>query len=111
MSYIAGTQQRILDLQQNSRHYFQRPDSKFIKMDSSATSLSGYSGRLAVNKQKGNIFLNTAIGVISPGFDVNDLGYTWLTNVINSHFVSGYTWTDPSGWYRTLQLGAAVFRS
>lgn len=111
MSYVGGTQQRILDLQQNSQHYFQQPDSKFISLDSSATSLSGYAGRLAINKQKGNIFLNTALGVISPGFDVNDLGFLWRTNLINYHFVSGYTWHDPSSWFRTLQLGGAVFRS
>ncbi len=111
MSYVGGTRQRILDLQQNSGHYFQRPDSKFMKLDSSATSLAGYAGRLMVNKQKGKVFLNTALGVISPGFDLNDLGYMWRTNIINYHCVSGYTWNDPSGWYRSLQLGAALFRS
>ena len=111
MSYVTGTQQRILDLQQNSQHYFQRPDSKILKLDSTATSLSGYAGRLTINKQKGNVFLNTALGVISPGFDVNDLGFLWRTNIINYHFVSGYNWREPTDWYRSLQLGGAVFRS
>ncbi len=111
MSYVAGTQQRILDLQQNSQHYFQRPDSKILKLDSTATSLSGYAGRLTINKQKGNVFLNTALGVLSPGFDVNDLGFLWRTNLINYHFVSGYNWREPTDWYRSLQLGGAVFRS
>ena len=111
MSYVTGTQKRILDLQQNSQHYFQRPDSKILKLDSTATSLSGYAGRLAINKQKGNVFLNTALGVISPGFDVNDLGFLWRTNMINYHFVSGYNWREPTSWFRSLQLGGAVFRS
>jgi hypothetical protein len=111
MSYVNGTQQRILDLQQNSQHYFQRPDSKTLKLDSTATSLSGYAGRLTINKQKGNVFLNTALGAISPGFDVNDLGFLWRTNIINYHFVSGYNWREPTDWYRSLQLGGAVFRS
>ncbi len=111
MTYVGGTRQRILDLQQNSQHYFQRPDSKFISLDSSATSLSGYAGRLAINKQKGNIFLNTALGVISPGFDANDLGFQWRTNIINYHFAGGYTWHEPTNWFRNLQLGGAVFRN
>lgn len=111
MSYVGGTRQHILDLQQSSQHYFQRPDSKFLKLDSTAASITGYGGRVALNKQKGNVFLNTALGVLSPGLDLNDLGFMWRTNLINYHFVSGYNWHEPTSWFRSLQLGGALFRT
>ena len=110
-TYVAGNQSKMLSLQQNSSHYFQRPDAKFTSLDSTAASLTGYAGRLMLNKQNGNVFLNTALGVISPGFDNNDLGFTWRTNIINWHLASGYNWREPTDWYRDVQLGGALFRS
>ncbi|HKI78322.1 MAG TPA: DUF5916 domain-containing protein [Ignavibacteriaceae bacterium] len=110
-SYLKGTQQRMLDVQQNPRHYLQRPDSKFLSIDSSATSLSGYAGRITINKQRGDSYLNAALGVISPGFDVNDLGFMWRTNLINMHIVTGYNWREPTSWYRSASMHLAGFRS
>lgn len=110
-SYLKGDKQRILDVQQNSRHYFQRPDMTAISVDSNATSLSGYAGRFTLNKQRGDSYFNAALGVISPGFDVNDLGFLWRTDIINMHAVGGYKWTEPTNWYRSANFNLAVFRS
>ncbi len=74
-SYVEGTQDRMISLQQNFAHYFQRPDASYLSVDSNATSMSGYAGRVTLNKQKGNWMLNSAVGIISPGFDCSDLGY------------------------------------
>ena len=111
MSSVTGTKDRIIDLQESSRHYFQRPDSKYLGVDSSATSLTGYAGRFYLNKQKGNVFVNTAFGFISPAFDVNDLGFLWRSDVINMHFGAGYFWDKPTDLYHYLELGGALFRS
>jgi Domain of unknown function (DUF5916) len=111
MSSITGTKQRMIDLQESSRHYFQRPDSKYNRVDSNAASLTGYAGRFYVNKQKGNVFVNTAFGFISPSFDVNDLGFLWRSDVINMHFGAGYFWDKPTSLYHYLELGGALFRS
>ena len=110
-SYLKGDKQRMIDVQESSQHYFQRPDSKTVSVDSSATSLSGYAGRFALNKQRGDSYFNAALGVISPGFDVNDLGFLWRTNIINMHAVGGYRWRDPSSWYRSASVNLAAFRS
>ncbi len=56
MSYLSGNEQRMIDLQQSSRHYFQRPDASHVDVDSMKTSLTGYAGRIVLNKQKGNFF-------------------------------------------------------
>jgi Domain of unknown function (DUF5916)/Carbohydrate family 9 binding domain-like len=110
-SYLRGDKQRILEVQESSQHYFQRPDSRTLSVDSGATTLSGYAGRFALNKQRGDSYLNAALGVISPGFDVSDLGFLWRTNIINSHVVGGYRWRDPSSWYRSASINLAAFRS
>jgi len=111
MSNIKGNTQRFIDVQESSQHYFQRPDANHVSVDSNTTSLTGFSGRFVLNKQKGNFFVNSAFGLITPSFEINDLGLLFRTDVINMHVGAGYDWTTPTGFYRELTLGAAVFRS
>jgi hypothetical protein len=110
-SYIKGTQTDLLSLQTGSHHYFQRPDSKYVSVDSSATSLSGYGGRLVLSKQKGNWGVNSAFGIMSPGFEINDLGFLPISDIINMHVASWYQWTTPNDFFRSAQLGGALFRT
>jgi len=111
MSQIAGNEQKMLDLQTSSRHYFQRPDADHVQIDSTKTSLTGYAGRIVLNKQKGNFFVNTAFGFINPSFDVNDLGFLYRADLINWHAGAGYYWSDPTDIYRYLETGVAVFQN
>src|SRR5262249_11134849 len=102
---------RINDLQQDAQHYFQRPDVTYVHLDPTRTSLGGYAGRATVNKEKGNFLLNAAVGVIDPGFDVQNVGFQWRTDVINSNLWSGYRWTKPGRFTREADVGLAFFRS
>jgi hypothetical protein len=111
MSYVQGSTQRLIDLQENSQHYFQRPDAKNMHVDSSRTSLVGMVGRFYLVKQQGNSFFNSAFGFISPGFDCNDLGFLYRADVINMHIGGGYDWTKPTDYYRYIELGIAFFRN
>ena len=111
MSSIKGNSKRILDVQQNSQHYFQRPDFNYETLDSNATSLTGFAGRFYLNKQKGNFFFNSAFGFITPKYDVNDLGFMWRSNILNAHVGGGYTWTEPTDYYRYIEIGTSYFRS
>jgi hypothetical protein len=108
-SHISGSKQRMLDVQQSPIHYFQRPDQNHVSVDSLATSLDGYSMRISVNKQKGNWILNSAFGMISPGFNVNDLGYMNRADKINAHMAGGYRWTKPDKFKRYLVLLTSVY--
>jgi len=56
ISRVAGDQQKMIDLQRSPTHYFQRPDANYVKVDSSATSLTGYAGRLMLNKNRAGLF-------------------------------------------------------
>ena len=110
-SSVQGTALRMTDLQENSQHYFQRPDANYVEVDPDATSLNGAAGRFYLNKEKGNMFLNAAIGFVSPGFDNNDVGFLFRADQYNMHFGSGYKWTTPGKWFRFAELGAAAFRT
>ena len=110
-THIRGNEERILGVQQSSQHYFQRPDFDYASIDSSATSLTGMAGRVALNKQNGNVRTNAAIGFITPSFDVNDLGFQFQTNVINAHVAGGYRWSEPKGIYRNVGYNASLFRT
>lgn len=111
VSSVGGNSQQMINLQQSSRHYFQRPDASHVSVDSSATSLTGYAGRIVLNKQKGNFFVNTAFGFLTPGFDVNDLGFFFRADIINWHTGAGYYCSDPTDFYRFLELGGAIFQN
>lgn len=111
MTSVAGNTTRMIALQRSSSHYFQRPDARHVHVDSAATSLQGFAGRVALNKQKGNFYVNAAFGFIDPKFDANDLGFMWRNDVLNGHIVLGYKWTEPTSFYRRINLNFSHFRS
>jgi hypothetical protein len=110
-SRIAGTPARMTAVQQSSTHYFQQPDAGNVGVDTAATSLDGMAGRFTLAKQRGNTFVNSAFGFISPGFDINDLGFLSRTGIVNMHVGGGRTWTKPGKVFRYAELGGALFRS
>ncbi len=111
LSRVTGNAERMLRLRESSVHYFQRPDAGYLGLDSGSTSLSGYAGRISLNKQKGNWMFNSAVGVVDPGFEVNDLGFQFRGDQINSHLMLGHKWTRPGRLFRSWRLNLAGFRS
>jgi len=115
LSTVRGSAEAMTALQRSSLHYFQRPDADWVAVDENATSLSGWAGRLYINKQKGNVVFNAALGAMSPGFEANDLGYHTRGDVFNGHVEAGYrslhpgrlfrTWTVTSSYYRNYDFG------
>ncbi|HEU5304935.1 MAG TPA: DUF5916 domain-containing protein, partial [Gemmatimonadales bacterium] len=110
-SRVSGTPERMQSLQESSVHYFQRPDAGYLAVDSAATSLTGYAARVSLNKQKGNWMFNSAIGVADPNFEVNDLGFQFRGDQINTHVMFGHKWTVPGRVFRSWRVNLAGFRS
>ncbi len=108
---IEGSIRRMINVQKSFLHYFQRPDVDNLNVDTNTTQMSGYAGRVAINKQKGNVVFNTAFGLISPSFNTNDLGFMFRTNVMNGHIVLGYRWYEPDGTFRRKGFNVATFRN
>lgn len=109
---VNGNKERMIRLQRSSLHYFQQPDANFT-LDSSATSLSGYGGRIFLNKQSnaGGWWGNASVTVLSPGFNSNDLGYQTRSNMIRWHVQYVKVWNTPNEIYRSISLGDGFSQS
>lgn len=80
-SRIAGSAESILAVERASNHYFQRPDATHLDLDSTTTSLFGYSMNAELIKQAGEHWRGSLEGALtSPGYEVNDLGYSYRTD-------------------------------
>ena len=110
-SNVNGNKNRMIALQKGAGHYFQRPDVDYIKVDTNATSMSGLAGRLMLNKNRGKFVFNTAIGFLSPEFEVNDLGYGSYSDLINMHWAMNYRFTTTTKYYQSAGLNTATFAS
>ena len=75
-SDVTGDPSAITRLQEDSRHYFQRPDAASVALDTKADTLSGGAGQIGLQKIGGeHVRFNFTAGFKSPGFDINALGY------------------------------------
>ncbi len=110
-SYIHGSKDFMTRLQKKPYRYFQRPDKTFMPIDTNRTSLAGLFSRFMLNKQKGNFYLNVALGTATPGFEYNDLGSQYFADRINGHIVGGYRWYEPDQTFRRKSIYVAYNRT
>jgi Domain of unknown function (DUF5916) len=100
-SRLDGSTAAVEAVQRSSQHYFQRPDSRTVRLDPSATSMSGWTGALNLNRQGGGIRFNGALWAVSPGFESNDLGFNSRTDRWGGHAVVDFRKTDPDRFTRS----------
>ena len=106
-SSVSGSRAGMLRLQRSALRYYQRPDAPYVSIDPTATSLSGWSGRLGLNKNSGNVTFNAGLWGISPGFEPNDLGFATQSDRGGAHGQVVFRKLTPDGWTRTRRLSAA----
>ena len=95
---IHGSEEAILRAQLSSARFYQRPDVTHVAVDSSATSLSGWSSVVELMKESGGPW--RAAGFFqarSPGFEPNDIGFMresdyWGTGAFVGYRVVKPTW-------------------
>ncbi len=105
-SYIEGTGAAILRQQTSSARYFQRPDATYATLDSSKTSLSGYTGWLYFNKNGGDHWLGGSTLVVeSPGFELNDIGRTTSADNMKISANVHYRETLPTSLFHSYDVG------
>ena len=92
-SYIQGDAAAILSAQESSSRYLQRPDATHLSVDPSATSMGGLYAMGELNKQAGSFTGRIGTAYLSPGYEVNDLGFQTETErlILDTHF----QWTQP----------------
>ncbi len=108
-SLIQGSAEDIAAQQTSSVHYYQRPDQTHARFDPNRTSLSGWASRVLLNKERGDITLNTGLGASSPGYEINDLGYRNRADQVNYHLAVGHRWTEPTKHFRNRSATLATY--
>jgi hypothetical protein len=91
-SHIDGSKESILVDQLANQSYYQRPGLDYIEVDSNRTSLSGYTGRIRIDKKRGNWIWGTGAFFDTPGFEINDLGFFTTPDRIN--YRANLSWRD-----------------
>ncbi len=74
-SYVRGDAEQILRTQRAPARYYQRPDAEHVDVDPFATSLKGFYAMGYIGKQAGTFTMRNGIAFVSPGFEVNDIGF------------------------------------
>ncbi len=75
-SRVTGTPAAITSLQRASARYYQRPDAESFRPDPAATTLSGSAGQFQFGKRSGVHWDgNLAYLFITPGYEINDVGF------------------------------------
>jgi hypothetical protein len=103
-SHVTGTAESIKRTQLSSVQQFQRPDDD-LTMDSTRTSLGGWSGSASLSKNGGGqTRFNTNYRIISPGFEINDIGFLRRADLQNWSNWFGIQKLKPTKYYRRLNM-------
>ena len=108
-SRVRGSTTAIEKLQRSAQRYFQRPDAPQVLLDPTRTSLSGFAGRIYLNRNSGVWRLNAALWGVSPGFESNDLGFHRSGDRAGGHAVLLWRKQEPDQWTRS--RGAWIARA
>lgn len=104
-SYVKGKEEAILNAQQSSARYFQRPDVNYVSVDSSRTSLAGYGGTFKLGRNsKKRVQFETSLTVRSPGLEFNDIGYMRYSDVIHHGTWVAYYMREPFSIFNNFYL-------
>jgi hypothetical protein len=104
-SYIRGSELAIDDAQTSSARYFQRPDADHLTYDPTRSSLSGSSGSFGFAKIGGGHWRGSLRSHwVSPGFEVNDLGFQRRADVWRNSAWIQYREYNPGKIFRRYNI-------
>ncbi len=111
-SHVRGDSLAMLQLQRSSTHYFQRPDYRGPRVDSSLRSMSGYDWRMTMEKQRGRHWTGSIWAAeVSPGFEINDVGFSTRQEVLDGGARVQYQEIEPGRWYRSYDVSLSTFHN
>lgn len=111
-SGIRGDSTAMIRIQRSSTHYRQRPDATRLSVDSTRTSLGGAEWRLQLERRTGKNW-NGAIWAaqVTPGFEVNDLGYSSASERLDGGARLSYRDLVPNALTRSWFLSLSTFHN
>jgi hypothetical protein len=107
---VSGTPGVILGTQRGSARYYQRPDADYLGVDESRTSLSGHIGEVAL-AHGGTWDASVQVKEVSPGFEINDLGYHTRADARSVATFLGRSVDKQVGFLRSHSYSAWQFRA
>lgn len=104
-THVSGSTEALTRVQRSSNHYFQRPDATRFSVDSAATSMTGVNWRLEFERQSGVHWTGALwVGEITPGFEVNDLGFSRSSERLDAGLRVSYHEISPGTLFRGYRL-------
>jgi hypothetical protein len=110
-SLVEGSNESITLAQRSAARYYQRPDAGHVELDPGRTSLTGFMGRTMLAKQNGKWRPNIQLQALSPGFELNDMGFLPRVDAISSHAVLQYRDTDVKEHRRMLNAWVGKYQN
>ena len=108
-SRIAGDASAIRALETDPVHYYQRPDANRLGANRNATSMLGHAGTVRVARYGNSKWpWSESARWISPGLDLNDVGYLRQADAILNEARLEFNEIEPRGAFRS--YGFAVSR-
>jgi len=107
-SHVSGEPEVIAQLQRSSARYYQRPDADHLNLDPDLTSMQGTYGDVMFTSQTRHWMSQFRAYQISPGFEVNDMGFQ---SAADRRAVTGmliHTQPNPIGILRNFNVWAAT---
>ena len=111
-SFVNGSKDAITSLQESSARYYQRPGADYLDYDTTRTALSGFGGKFNIGKgSKGFWRYNTGISWLSPGLELNDLGYMNQADEIRQESEVSYFVNKTVSIFHTYNINLEQFNS
>lgn len=111
-SHVRGDSTAMLRLQRASNHFFQRPDARGLAIDSTARTMSGYDWRMTLEKRRGAHWTGGVWAAeVSPGFEVNDAGFSTRQEVLDGGARVQYREITPGRIFRQYNFGVSTFHN
>ncbi|MXY49970.1 MAG: carbohydrate binding family 9 domain-containing protein [Gemmatimonadetes bacterium] len=109
-SRVQGSPEALTRIQRSSNHYFQRPDATRLAVDSTATSMNGYNWRLQFARRDAEHWTGAVwFAEITPGFEVNDLGFSRSNARLDGGARIEYQNITPGRFFRNYDISFFTF--
>lgn len=103
-SLVKGDSTVMLRTQRSNIRSFQRPDASYLSVDSSKTSLTGYWSELAFARRSGRWVSSLSLMRLSPGFEVNDLGFQTMADRQGMNLYQEFQQNIPVGIFQNYSV-------
>lgn len=108
VTHVQGAPEAMIEAQEASARYYQRPDQDYVALDPSRTSLRGYAGELSFRRESGDWLYEIEGTAISPGFDMNDAGFQPFGDLLALVVNGRRRWLGPTRFFRNASMGMSL---